>query len=188
MILNVHFIKGLVDLLSPYQTHFFFPFLSLAQLPLTAAFSFSSPPALHCHSSLVSFSSPLPHGTTSVWKCCTCPVQKDSDKWCNDKPIKQFHLFMSGVNLLRQPTQTGCPASIWISTAGEVSWLTVFYFGVFFYIFGRSHRSIPDPGDEGSWILHLLIKMHYWPVSLNTPVTFRLWSAKKILKIKRFSK
>lgn len=67
-ILNMQFIKGLVDFLSPLQTHFFFPFLSLARLPLTAAFSSSSPPALRCHSSSVSFSSPLPHGTTSVWK------------------------------------------------------------------------------------------------------------------------
>lgn len=56
----------------------------LVQLPLTATLSFSSSHVLFCHSSSVSFSFPHPHGTTSVWECCTCPVERDSDKQCNE--------------------------------------------------------------------------------------------------------
>lgn len=91
--------KRLVDLLSPYQTHFFFPCLSLAQLPLTAAFSFSCSPALHCHSSSVSFSSPLPHGTTSVLEALHMPRWKGFRRMVHWGGWKLVHLFMSGVNL-----------------------------------------------------------------------------------------
>lgn len=55
---------------SNYLTHFP-PSLSLAQLPLTDMFSFFSSPALYCHSSSMSFSFLLPHGTASVWECCS---------------------------------------------------------------------------------------------------------------------
>lgn len=87
------FNRTLKDLLTYYLLQYrecFSLFLPLAQLPLTAIFSLSSSPALYCHSSSVSFSFPFPHGTTSVWECCTCPVEKDSDKLCNEKPGSSF--------------------------------------------------------------------------------------------------
>lgn len=62
----------------------------LPQLPLTAILGFSSSPALYCHSSSLSFTFPLPHGTTSVWEWCTCPVERDSDKQCDEKPGSRF--------------------------------------------------------------------------------------------------
>lgn len=92
-------IKLRVKLLSPYQTHFFFHSLSLAQLPLTAAFTSSRSPALHCHSSSVSFSSPLPHGTTSVWKVLCMPCWRGFRQMVQWESWEQRYLFVSGVTL-----------------------------------------------------------------------------------------
>ena len=91
-------------------------FLPLTQLPLTATFSFSSSSALYCHSSSVSFSFPLPHGTTSVWECCTCPVEKDSDKQCDEKPGSSFTSpCLVSIYVPTPEHRVVCAVSLWTS-------------------------------------------------------------------------
>lgn len=93
---HCHLLRLLILPLFPSQLQMTFKFFLLfsaflAQMPWWQCLV--SPPPLICsHSSSVSFWALPPHAATSVWKCCTCAVEKI-------QPNEHVHLFFSVVSL-----------------------------------------------------------------------------------------
>lgn len=157
-------IKLHVESLSPYQTHFFFHSLSLAQLPLTAAFTSSRSPALHCHSSSVSFSSPLPHGTTSVWKVLCMPCWRGFRQMVQWESWEQLYLFVSGVTL-HANRHRPCPDSAHhISKAVQRFHQYLRWFSCNWYIWHMSHTHF----DRHAFLIVTLMGLLILHVNRNT--------------------